>query len=69
MDIALILRIAKAIIKMSTNNKFWRGCGEKCTSYTAGRNVYWYNQLENNMDVHYGNSMTVSLKNNNNNYK
>ena len=30
-----------AIIKTSTNNKCWRGCGEN--NYTAGGNVIWYN--------------------------
>ena len=28
-----------AIIKKSTNNKCWRGCGEKEHSYTVGGNV------------------------------
>ena len=28
-----------AIINKSTNNKYWRGCGEKGTFYTACRNV------------------------------
>jgi len=28
-----------AIIKKSTNSKFWRGFGEKEHSYTAGGNV------------------------------
>ena len=32
-----------AIIKMSTNNKCWRGCGEKGTLLTVGGNVNWYN--------------------------
>ena len=26
--------VKMAVIKMSTNNKCWRGCGEKRTSYT-----------------------------------
>jgi len=29
-------------INRSTNNKYWRGCGEKGT-YTVGGNVNWYN--------------------------
>ena len=28
-----------AIINKSTNNKYWRGCGEKGTPYTVGRDV------------------------------
>ena len=39
-------------IKKSTNNKYWRACGEKGPSYTVGGNVNWYN--------HYGNHMKVS---------
>ena len=31
------------IISKSTNNKCWRGCGEKEPSYTVGGNVNWYN--------------------------
>ena len=30
-----------AIIKKSTNNKYWRECGEKGPSYTVGGNVNW----------------------------
>ena len=29
----------------SINNKCWRGCGEKETSYTVGGNVNWYSQF------------------------
>ena len=46
--------VRMVIIKKSTNNKHWRGCGEKGNSYTAGRNVNWHNR--------YGNRMEVSLK-------
>ena len=31
-----------AIIKKSTNNKCWRGCGEKRTFVHCGGNVDWY---------------------------
>ena len=31
--------VRMAIIKKSTNNKFWRGCGEKEGSCTVGGNV------------------------------
>ena len=33
-----------AIIKKSTNSKFWRGFGDKEHSYTAGGNVNWYSR-------------------------
>ena len=32
-----------AIIEKSTDNKCWRGCGEREPSCTVGRNVNWYN--------------------------
>ena len=31
--------VRMAIIKISTNNKFWRGCGERRTLYIFGGNV------------------------------
>ena len=31
-----------SIIKQSVKVKFWRGCGEKGTLYTAGGNVNWH---------------------------
>ena len=34
------------IIKKSTNNRWWEGCGEKEPYYTFGRNVKWYNHYE-----------------------
>ena len=34
--------VKMAIIKKSTNNNCWRGCGEKGTLLTVGGNVYWY---------------------------
>jgi len=43
------------IIKMSTNNKCWRGCGEKGMLLTVGGNVNRYN--------HYGRWYGDSLTN------
>ena len=45
----------QAIIKKSTDNKCWRGCGEREPPYTVGGNVDWYN--------HYGEQYGGSLKN------
>ena len=47
--------VRMAIIKKSMNNKYWRECGEKETSYTAGGNVNWYS--------HYGEQYGGSSKN------
>ena len=33
--------VRMAMIKKSTNNQCWRGCGEKGTFYTTGGNVSW----------------------------
>jgi len=38
----LITPVRMAIIHKSTNNKCWRGCGEREPSYTVGGNVNWY---------------------------
>ena len=35
-----------AIIKISTNNKSWRECGEKGTLLYVAGNVNWYNHYE-----------------------
>ena len=43
------------IIKKSTMNKHWRGCGEREQSCTVGGNVNWYS--------HYGRWYGDSLKN------
>ena len=34
--------VRMAIIVKSTNNKCWRGCGEREPSYTVGGNANWY---------------------------
>ena len=53
--LTLVLTLVRmVIIKKSTNNKCWRGCGEKEPSYTAGGNVNWYN--------HYGEEYEDSFK-------
>ena len=47
--------VRMATIKKSTNNKCWRGCGERDPSYTVGGNVNGYN--------HYGKQYGGSSKN------
>ena len=42
-----------AIIKKFTNNKCWKGCGEKELSYHAVGNVNWYSHMENSLEIPY----------------
>ena len=51
--------VRMAIIRMSTNNKCWSGCGEKGTSYTVGGNINWYSHSEKAMAPH---SSTLAWK-------
>ena len=54
MQIKTTMRYHLAIIEKSTNNKCWRGCGEREPAYTFGGNVNWYS--------HYGEQYEGSLK-------
>ena len=47
--------VRMAIIKKSTDNKCWRGCGEKGTFLQFGGNVNWC--------THYGKQYVDSFKN------
>ena len=52
-----LMPVRMAAIKKSTNNKCWRGYGEKETlfgTYTVGRNANWYS--------HYGEQCGDSIK-------
>ena len=39
-----LMPVRVAIIKKSTNDKCWRGCGEREPSCTVGGNINWFNQ-------------------------
>ena len=43
--------VRMAMIKKSTNNKCWRGRGEKEPSYTVDVNVYGAATMEKSMEV------------------
>ena len=50
-----LIPVRIAIIKKSTNNKYWRGCGEGKPSYTVWGNVSWCS--------HYGQQCILSTGN------
>ena len=43
--------VRMVIIKSSTNNKYWSGCGEKGSSYTGGGNRSWYSHYVKQYEV------------------
>ena len=45
-----LTQVRMAIIKKSTNNKFWRWYGEKGPSYTVDGNVDWYSHYGEQYD-------------------
>ena len=49
-----LILLRMAIMKETTNNRYWVGCGEKEISYAVGGNVNWYS--------HYGKQYGDSSK-------
>ena len=45
-----LIAVGMVMIKKPTNNKCWRGCGEKRTFLDAGGNVTFITTMESSME-------------------